>query len=181
MAHAGVVVGMDTGRQGGVAVVARTDITRVLRSPQVVVYGDTEVQVALSVIVTRVTGSRDRGWALCDAPTHLAEIHSVLALAGMVEGGLAGCSSLPDGQVLVVAPQEVADELADVHGAAWLMEGAEGEGSQMLLRVEIQGCLGWSARVVAAVVVVVEKEFGEEVVQVVAEMVGEMGVVVVVS
>lgn len=55
---------------------------------------------------------------------------------------LAACSSLPDGQVLVVAPQEFADELVDVHGPGWIMEGAEREGGQILLCVEVKWWLG---------------------------------------
>lgn len=83
--------------------------------------------------------------------------------------------------MLVVAPQEVADELADVHAAAWPMEYMEGEGGsrRMLLCVEVTECLRWSVQVVAAVVAA-EGEFAREV-DVVAEMVGEMGVVIMVS
>lgn len=120
MAH--VVVGMDNSRRAAVTIVTRGDITGRLRCPHVVLYGNTQIEVARGVLVTRVTGTRQSGWVVCDAATHLADVHSVLALGGLVEGGLAACSSLPDGLVLVVAPKEVADELADVHGAAWLLE-----------------------------------------------------------
>lgn len=178
-------VGVGVGGPDAVVVVARTELRGVLACAQVVVFGSVEVGVAAGVVLTRVTGTRGAGWEVADAPTHMAEVQRMLAVGGPVEGVLGVCSRLPDGVVLVVAPGDVLQELADLYGAVWLAHGVPlGSVRMLLVGLEegvVEEGLGWSVQLVAGVVVVDEDEDEEGVVDVVAEMVGEMGIVVVVS
>lgn len=186
MAHAGVVVGDG----GGDAVVhildAATSALDTLRFLQVVVLDmdgvGEHVSVGDGVVVTRITGTRTTGWAMCDAATNPA---GVVAHGGVfdVDGVLGACARLPEWIVLVVCTSRMVEMMEGMEGVGVVRLGLVvmpvEDGIRMVLCTDVGIVRGFAFCVVGAVVVDMG-EIAEEIVDLVAEMVGEMGMVVVV-
>lgn len=186
MAYTGIILGDSgvllgiSGSEAVVAVVPASEISGRLHCPQVVLLGNMDIECESGVVVTRVTGTRTAGWDLSDTATNQAEIYSAIATSGMATGVLAACRSLPEGIVVVLGNQDLANELADVEGIEVMRQGAVPpvETARILLCMDLGVFEGLCVPVVAGIVAA---EQSQDVLELFAEMVGEKGMLILLA
>lgn len=111
-----VVVGIDRSGEALVAVLHGTIFRAVFGAGKSFLNGMGDWRWRWKLLPELLLLGRQGWWACYGTPAAVADIRTLLVLRGVPVVVLVACSSLPDGVVLVVVPQEVAEGLEGASG-----------------------------------------------------------------